>query len=427
MTVREMRGMAMANTIGRRDNLEVSIKRLNKLTYKVKSQSSVDKWYIVVKTYNSGWTCECPDYTYRNVECKHIHCVKFSKLLRKKIYQDTYHLREQATISQDALKVGQIVCQKCSNTNYKKFGMRYNKKSGDMQRYLCKDCGYRFIVNPAFENCKASSKIITAALDLYFKGVSLRKVADHLKQFYSFEINCSSICRWIKKFTRTVQPYVDSLVPTQMSGVYQVDEMMLHVRKENNDIRMNLDNKDNRTHKQFDDHYSWLWNLMDSTTRFWICSKISQRRDIQASVELLQDMKKRAPLPKALVHDGLRTYDEAYQRELFTLKNPRIQNVRSKGSSHQGLNSKVERLNGTTRDRETVMRGLDNAKSTQELVDAMRIHYNYIRPHQSLGNQTPAELAGINLNLGENKVENLMRLAAANTSKEGWSRNQSEK
>jgi putative transposase len=290
--------------------------------------------------------------------------------------------------------------------------MRHNKKSGDMQRYLCKDCGYRFIVNPAFENCKASAKIITTALDLYFKGISLRKVADHLKQFYNFQINCSSICRWIRKFTKTVQPYVDSLAPAKVGGVYQVDEMMLHVRKENND------DEANHTSRQFDDHYSWLWNLMDSTTRFWICSKITQRRNTEAGVELLQDMKKRAPLPKAFVHDGLRAYDEAYQKELFTLKNPRIQNIRSIGSGHHGLNSKVERLNGTTRDRETVMRGLDNAKSTQELVDAMRIHYNYIRPHQSLGNQTPAETAGINLNLGENKVENLMRVSAINKPKQ---------
>jgi hypothetical protein len=60
------------------------------------------------------------------------------------------------------------------------------------------------------------------------------------------------------------------------------------------------------------------------------------------------------------------------------------------------------------------MRGLDNAKTTQELLDAMRIHYNFIRPHQSLGNQTSAEVAGIDLNLKENKVENLMRQVALN-------------
>ena len=199
---------------------------------------------------------------------------------------------------------------------------------------------------------------------------------------------------------------------SEVGGVYQVDEMMLHVRKENNQITMNPENKENHTHRSFDNHYSWLWNLMDSTTRFWICSRLSQRRDTQAGVELLQEAKKRAPLPKAFIHDGLRTYDEAYQKEYFTLSTPRIQNVRSIGSSHEGLNSKVERLNGTVRDRETVMRGLDTAKKSQELVDAMRIHYNFIRPHQAIGNQTPAEAAGINLQLGQNKVENLMRQAA---------------
>jgi putative transposase len=211
---------------------------------------------------------------------------------------------------------------------------------------------------------------------LYFKGVSLRKAADHLKQFYNFGVDYSSICRWIRKFVDLVQPYVDSLVP-KMGGVYHVDEMLLHVRKENNEQTMNH-SEENHTRRFFDNHYSWLWNLMDSTTRFWICLRLSQRRDTQVGVALLKEMKQRAPLPKAFVHDGLRVYDEAYQQELFTLKTPRIQNVRSISIGHEGLNSKVERLNGTMRDRETVMRGLDNAGAAQELLDAMRIHYNFI-------------------------------------------------
>lgn len=51
-------------------------------------------------------------------------------------------------------------------------------------------------------------------------------------------------------------------------------------------------------------------------------------------------------------------------------------------------------------------------QSAQELIDAMRIHYNFIRPNQAIGGQTPAEAAGIDLNLGDNRVENLMRQAA---------------
>jgi putative transposase len=418
---RELRGLEMAKAIGRRNNLDVSIQRMNKLTYKVRSQSSADKWYTVIRQHgwnesdrhvDAKWTCDCPDHTFRNVQCKHIHAVVFSKLLRKKVYQDTLL---QTPINQtvvEANELGKIVCQRCGSENYSRWGVRHNKKAGDIQTYLCKDCNYRFIVNPAFENAKASAKTITEAIDLYFKGVSLRKIADHLKQAKGVDVNYSSICRWIRRFNKVVQPYVDSFVPQQVGGVYHVDEMLLHVRKEDNEANMTLENKENHTHRIFDNHYSWLWNLMDSTTRFWICSKISQKRNTEVARAVFKEMKQRAPLPKAIVHDGLKPYSEAYMRELFTLKSPRIENVRSVGSAKLGLNPKVERLNGTVRDRESVMRGMNTAESAQELVDAMRIHYNFIRGNQAIGGQTPAEAAGINLNLKENKTESLMRQAA---------------
>ena len=103
-----------------------------------------------------------------------------------------------------------------------------------------------------------------------------------------------------------------------------------------------------------------------------------------------------------------------HTEELFSLQNPRVQNIRSVSIRHEGLNAKVERLNGTVRDREIVMRGLDKQTTAQDLVGAMRIHYNFIRPHMALENKTPAEKAGIKLQLGQNKVESLMRLAAIN-------------
>ncbi len=415
---RKIRGLEIANTIGNRSAVAVSIKRLNKLAYKVKSQTNPDQWYNVINSYDNGWTCECLDFENRfvhsHMQCKHIHAVQFSKLLRKKIYQDAIlqplQALQEKEVNPAAIQLGQIVCPKCFNPTYQKFGIRHNKY-GDMQRYVCKACNHRFVVNPAFENAKASAKIITAAIDLYFKGVSFRKISDHLKQFYSFDIHCSNVCRWITKFTNVVQPYVDSLVPKQICGVYHVDDMLLHVRKEKNN---ELQTRENHTRHKFDNHYSWLWNLMDSKTRFWICSTLTQKRDTVSGIQVLKDMKKRAPMPKAFVHDGLPTYDEAYRKELYNLQNPRVQNIRSVSIRHEGLNARVERLNGTVRDREIVMRGLDKQKTAQDLLDAMRIHYNFIRPHMALENKTPAEKAGIKLELGQSKVETLMRLAAIN-------------
>lgn len=48
-------------------------------------------------------------------------------------------------------------------------------------------------------------------------------------------------------------------------------------------------------------------------------------------------------MPKAFVYDGLPTYDEAYRKELFSLQNPRVQNVRSVSIRYEGLNANVER------------------------------------------------------------------------------------
>ena len=53
---------------------------------------------------------------------------------------------------------------------------------------------------------------------------------------------------------------------------------------------------------------------------------------------------------------------------------------------------------------------MNHTKSAQKLIDAYRIHYNFIRNHGSI-KQTPAEKAGIKLDLGQNKIEKLIRLS----------------
>jgi len=51
---------------------------------------------------------------------------------------------------------------------------------------------------------------------------------------------------------------------------------------------------------------------------------------------------------------------------------------------------------------------------TEKIIEAMRIHYNFVRTHSSLG-KTPAEQAGIKLDLKENKIKSLIELATENT------------
>lgn len=58
-------------------------------------------------------------------------------------------------------------------------------------------------------------------------------------------------------------------------------------------------------------------------------------------------------------------------------------------------------------------RGLGNDSSAQVFADLSRISHNYLRPHTGLPNNvTPAEAAGINLKLGDNKLKNLIEQSA---------------
>ncbi|MGB6463139.1 MAG: DDE-type integrase/transposase/recombinase [Nitrosotalea sp.] len=386
---RQVRGLAIVS-------IGSQIKRINKLRYRVKSQSDDSKWYEVEKTYghNLGgrqegeWICTCPDFQFRHLVCKHVYAVGFSKELRKRIVsQDVVGSIPVPSINES------IECIKCKSEQIVKDGRRHNK-SGLIQKYLCRNCGYRFIVNVGFEGSKKNPKLICAAIDLYFKGVSLRKVADHIKQFYGVSVANTSVLRWVQRFADEVSPFVDKLTP-HLGGIYHVDEMMVHVRRE----------------EMAKGHYQWLWNLMDDTTRFWISSKISQRREVEDARAVFQDAKDKTRTPKAIIHDGLPSYDEAFQKEYFTLKNPRVKNIRSISVRNEGLNSRVERLNGTMRDREKVMRGMNTAESAQKIIEAMRIHYNFCREHAKLG-KTPAEQAGIKLDLGNSKIETLIKLAS---------------
>ena len=55
------------------------------------------------------------------------------------------------------------------------------RSHGKRQTYLCKGCGRRFVPKEeGFERLHKDLDTVVAALDLYFRGLSFRKVAEHL-------------------------------------------------------------------------------------------------------------------------------------------------------------------------------------------------------------------------------------------------------
>jgi putative transposase len=370
---RELRGLAILA-------MGSQIKRIDASTYRVKSQSG-NGWYLVVRK-GLEWTCKCPDHIYRNVTCKHIHSVEFSQTLRRKVTSENLGL--------EAIYDSEVICKKCGSSQIVKQGIRKNK-NGNSQRFLCKECSFKFVVKESgFCKMKNKPKIVTLALDLYFKGISYRKVVDHLKQFYGITVSHVAIIKWVKKYTQLMKKYVDSLMP-RTGGIWHTDEMAINIKGQ----------------------YNWLWNVMDHETRFLLASQISQKREVIDARKVFQNAKKVANgNPKVMVTDGLKAYIKAFKKEFFTLKNPRTKHIRKPRFVDKANNNMVERMQGSIREREKVMRSLKN-KEENQVIDGYRIYYNFIRPHQSLNGKTPAEAANLDLNLGQNKWLSLIKQSIA--------------
>ena len=60
-----------------------------------------------------------------------------------------------------------------------------------------------------------------------------------------------------------------------------------------------------------------------------------------------------------------------------------------------GNSNYIERFHGTLKERTKVMRGLHTIESARRFLDGWLVHYNFFRPHTSLRDMTPAQVAGI--------------------------------
>ena len=338
--------------------------------WSVPSQSS-DKRYMVARN-ETGWHCECPDHMFRNVECKHIHAVQFSISLKEKLKID----------SDSSLKIQELVsCRHCGSPNIVRYGKR-----GRKQLYMCKDCELTFVPDDYFKRMKFQPTIITTCLDLYYKGVSTRGICDHLHQLYGLKITHVTLLNWISKYAEMIEKYVKTLKP-EVSNRWHVDEMKV----------------------KFHGDWRWLWNMMDSQTRYLLASTISEKREIEDARRIFIETKLavKGKKPNQIVTDGLEAYEQAFKKEFFTLKGPRTEHVQRIQFSRGINNNLIERLHGTKRDREKVMRGLK--KEETRIVVGQDIYYNYVKPHMALKGLTPAEVAKTDEALGRNKWLGLIK------------------
>jgi transposase-like protein len=349
-----------------------AIKRIDEFTYVVKSQSNGGSYNI--HSTELGWKCDCPDHTHRGVKCKHIFAVEFSFALREQV-------KKEIVIQ----PITSVVCRYCNSDSIVKKAIRHNKY-GNIQRYLCKECGKRFSLNIGFEKMKHNPQGITTAMQLYFSGESLRNTAESVR-LIGMSVSHQTVYSWIKKYVTLMSRYLEKIKPN-VSDAWRADELYLKVRG----------------------NPKYLYALMDDQTRFWIAQQVADTKYTSNVRPLLQKGKELAgKRPNTFITDGAPNYHDAFNKEFFTINNPRtrhISHIRLQGDHN---NNKMERMNGEVRDREKVMRGLKRPDTT--VLTGYQIYHNYFRPHEALNGKTPADKCGIAIQ-GNNKWKTVIENAS---------------
>ena len=231
-------------------------------------------------------------------------------------------------------------------------------------------------LNIGFERMKHNPKAITTAMQLYFSGESLRNTQRALK-LLGVKVSHVTVYDWIGKYIELMQTYLEKIRP-QVSDVWRTDEFYLK-------IRGNL---------------TYLFSMMDDETRLWISQQVADHKGVSDVRPMFENAKKVAgKKPAILISDGAENFAKAFNKEFYSNKqtSKHIRHIHLKGDKN---NNKMERLNGETRDREKVMRGLKTKETP--ILKGYQIYHNFIRPHEALKGKTPADACGIEVK-GENK------------------------
>ena len=211
-----------------------------------------------------------------------------------------------------------------------------------------------------------------AAVDMYFDGVSYRRTAENVEQYFDRKTSPGSIYAWVRDLSKKAD---DVLRPLKVDTgrVWVADEVAVKVGGKN----------------------YWLFNVMDSQTRFLLAAYLTPTRTTRDAATALAMARQRSNNPPVAVKtDGLASYRDAMPRAFPT---HRVRHVVTKGVKADINNNLSERLQGTIRDRDKTLRGLKARDTGQAYVDGLVTHYNYFRPHASLDGRRPAEAAGAEL------------------------------
>lgn len=221
------------------------------------------------------WLCTCEDYAKWRKKCKHIYAV---------IY---YHMLQDATFN---LKTEAEKCPFCGSVKVVKRGLRY-LKHGISQRLGCRSCGRRFTQNTT-PHPHHKAYIVMLTLDLFFRGLSLRQISEHIFSAYQQKVCPSTILNWLRGYSQIAEDYVASTAGKMRSEAWSADETVVKLNGKK----------------------LYLWALLDQESRFILALRISTRRSNKEATKLFREGLNISTAPYEVITDGASFYGKAIKK-----------------------------------------------------------------------------------------------------------------
>jgi transposase-like protein len=255
-------------------------------------------------------------------------------------------------------------CKYCQSEHVIKYG-----KYKEVQYYYCQDCKRKFAGIDTIPKMQYSTPKVADVLNMYYEGMSLQEIRRNFIQQHNDYISDVTALNWVKRFSKLAIIEADKYKP-DVGGVWVADETMIDIDGKN----------------------IWLWDIIDTKTRFLIASHMSYTRTSKDAQSLMKQAYERTgKIPRVIYTDKLRAYLDGIELTFGA----NTQHKQGSPFDVECNTNLIERFHGTIKSRTKVMRGLHTMESARLFLDGWLVHYNFFRPHMSLRDSTPAQVAGI--------------------------------
>lgn len=258
-----------------------------------------------------------------------------------------------------------ITCKYCGLSSVSRCGS-YNH----VPRYLCKSCGRKFKVDNNLFYMRVPAEIVYSSLDMYYQGVQMKDIRTVLKREYGYSPSRAAIYKWIRKFTDKAISYFHNYSPAT-GDIWIVGEYI----------------------EKMEGKRMKIYEIVDVRSGFLLATCLTPNRSITTIKKLLKQAVRKAGKSPGTMYAFI---NYSYFDKIKSIFKCQVEHISMQPQEMKWNIELVDCMLNIYDNRFKIMGRVKSLDMINRLLDGWNVHYNYFQKQSKLGNNTPAEAAGLN-------------------------------